>query len=83
MSNDKVNWNIQVERGSYDEDGHFDSQIRFIDDDELSSLNRLRRFIDYLIEEGVISDSYDEDDTNWSEDEEDDVEDDEDYDEED
>jgi len=82
MSNDKVNWNIQVERGSYDEDGHFESQIRFTDDDELSSLTRLRRFVDYLIEEGVITDSYDEDDTNWSEDEED-VEDDEDYDEED
>jgi hypothetical protein len=78
MSNNKVNWNIQVERGSYDEDGYFESQIRFTDDDELSSLNRLRRFVGYLIEEGVISDSYDEDDTNWSEDEDEDYDSDED-----
>jgi len=61
----KINWSINVERGSYDDDNHFESQIRFNEGDSSVLEARVGRLLEYLIEEGVMDhlDHSDEDET--------------------
>ena len=65
MSKDKVTWNIQVERGDYNDDNHFESQIRFNEGDSSMLEVRISRLLEYLVEEGVMDhlDYSDEDGT--------------------
>tara|TARA_B100000073_G_scaffold331369_1_gene320702 strand:+ start:514 stop:789 length:276 start_codon:yes stop_codon:yes gene_type:complete len=62
-----INWSINVERGSYDDDNHFETQIRFNEGDSSALEARVGRLLEYLIEEGVmdhensIEDDYEDD----------------------
>ena len=61
----KINWSINVERGSYDDDNHFETQIRFNEGDSSMLELRISRLLEYLVEEGVMDhlDNSDEDGT--------------------
>ncbi len=80
-----INWSINVERGSYDDDNHFETQIRFNEGDSSMLRGRVARLLEYLTEEGVmdhdniIEDDYEDDyveDDDTEYDYDDDVEDD-------
>ena len=45
-----INWSINVERGSYDDDNHFETQIRFNEGDSSVLEARVGRLLEYLIE---------------------------------
>jgi len=60
----RINWNINIERGNYDDDNHFEAQIRFNEGESEALNDRIQKLLEYLVEEGVMDhpDHIDEDD---------------------
>jgi len=63
----KINWNISVERGNYDDADHFEAQIRFNEGDSAALADRVQKLLDYLADEEVM-DNYNEDVVDYEED---------------
>lgn len=63
----KINWNISVERGNYDDADHFEAQIRFNEGDSVALADRVQKLLDYLADEEVM-DNYNEDVVDYEED---------------